>query len=66
MITSNTAQVGEATQLLIDVATPEGRASGLRMISAVKCSILLTLEQRLIVQRIVRSPEHSWVESTSA
>jgi mRNA interferase MazF len=52
MITSNTAHVGAATQLLIDVATAEGRASGLHFVSAVKCSMLFTLEQRLIVQRI--------------
>jgi mRNA interferase MazF len=56
MITTNMAQVGEATQLLIDVSTPEGRASGLHQISAVKCSMLFTLEQRLIVQRIGTLP----------
>jgi mRNA interferase MazF len=56
MITSNTAHVGGATQLLIDIATPDGRASGLRLMSAVKCSMLFTLEQRLIVQRIGTLP----------
>jgi mRNA interferase MazF len=52
MITTRTSHVGEPTQLLIDVSTPEGRLSGLHQVSVVKCSIVFTLEQRLIVQRI--------------
>lgn len=44
-ITSNTSRVGEATQLLIDVATPDGAASGLLYDSAVRCERLHTISQ---------------------
>jgi mRNA interferase MazF len=52
MITSKTGQAAQSTQLLVDISTPEGKGSGLLHVSAVKCSMLFTLEQRLIVQRI--------------
>jgi len=52
MITSQTARVYEATQLLIDVSTPEGQRSGLRQDSAVICTNLFTIEKRLVLQRI--------------
>jgi mRNA interferase MazF len=29
-ITTNTSRIGEPTQVLVDLATPEGRASGLK------------------------------------
>jgi mRNA interferase MazF len=38
----------EKTQLLIEIATPEGKQSGLLADSAVKCERLHTLLQRLI------------------
>jgi mRNA interferase MazF len=44
-ITSNTARVHEATQLLIDLATPDGRASGLLHNSAVRCERLHSIAQ---------------------
>jgi mRNA interferase MazF len=52
MITTHTGHAGEPTQLLVDVSTPEGRVSGLHHQSVVKCSMLFTLEQRLVNQRI--------------
>ena len=49
MITGVTDRaVSEATQLLIDPATPEGRQSGLLHASAVKCEHLITLHRRFI------------------
>ena len=44
-ITSNTSRVHEATQLLIDVATPDGRGSGLLHDSAVRCERLHSIPQ---------------------
>lgn len=46
----------EATQLLIDIGTPEGRQSGLLQTSAVKCEHLATLDQQLIRRVIGRLP----------
>jgi mRNA interferase MazF len=42
-ITSNVTRVRESTQLLIDVATDEGAASGLLHNSAVRCERLHTI-----------------------
>ncbi|HEY7268868.1 MAG TPA: type II toxin-antitoxin system PemK/MazF family toxin, partial [Dehalococcoidia bacterium] len=44
-ITSNTLRVHEATQLLIEVATPDGAASGLLHDSAVRCERLHSIPQ---------------------
>jgi mRNA-degrading endonuclease toxin of MazEF toxin-antitoxin module len=44
-ITSNLAHVKEATQLLIDVSTPDGAASGLLHDSAVRCERLHSIPQ---------------------
>lgn len=55
MITSATQRVlTEPTQLLIDVATAEGRQSGLLHTSAVKCENLFTVEQQVILRTIGR------------
>ena len=51
--TTHRAQI-EATQLLIDITTPEGRLSGLLQNSAVKCEHLETVLQGDI-QRIIGS-----------
>ena len=49
MITSATDRAtSEPTQLLIEVSTSEGRASGLLRDSAVKCEHLVTLHQRFL------------------
>lgn len=42
----------EPTQLLIDISTPEGRATRLLHTSAVKCEHLITIDQRLIQRTI--------------
>jgi mRNA interferase MazF len=52
VITSNMAHTHEPTQLLIDVATPDGAASGLLHDSAVRCERLHTIPQTDI-RRIV-------------
>lgn len=52
MITSNTSRVHQATQLLIDISTPDGQLSGLHATSAVVCTNLFTIEKRLVSQRI--------------
>jgi mRNA-degrading endonuclease toxin of MazEF toxin-antitoxin module len=44
-ITSNTSRVHEATQLLIEVATPDGASSGLLHDSAVRCERLHSIPQ---------------------
>jgi mRNA-degrading endonuclease toxin of MazEF toxin-antitoxin module len=44
-ITSNTSRVHEATQLLIEVATPDGAVSGLLHDSAVRCERLHSIPQ---------------------
>jgi mRNA-degrading endonuclease toxin of MazEF toxin-antitoxin module len=44
-ITSNTSRVHEATQLLVDIGTPEGAASGLLHNSAVRCERLHSIMQ---------------------
>jgi mRNA interferase MazF len=44
-ITKNTSRVQEATQLLIELATPDGIASGLLHDSAVRCERLHSIPQ---------------------
>src|SRR5436189_380103 len=51
-ITSNTSRVHEATQLLLEVATPEGMASGLLHDSAVRCERLHSIPQ-VDVRRVI-------------
>ncbi len=45
-VTSNMSRVHEATQLLIDLATPDGAASGLLHNSAVRCERLHSIAQK--------------------
>jgi len=53
MITRTTSRSAtEPTQLLIDVTTPEGQATGFLHSSAVKCEHLITLHQKF-VQRVI-------------
>ena len=55
MITRTTLHATvEPTQLLINLATPEGQQTGLLHTSAVKCEHLITLHRNL-VQRVVGS-----------
>jgi len=45
VITTNLSRSHEATQVLIDVATPAGKQSGLLATSVVSCENLLTVRQ---------------------
>ena len=45
MISTNLARAGEPSHLLIDIATPEGRLSGLLHSSVVNCNTLTTIRQ---------------------
>ena len=42
----------ESTHLLVDITTPDGQASGLRVTSAVTCNNLFTVHQRHVIHRI--------------
>ena len=46
----------EPTQLLIDIGTPDGKATKLLHTSAVKCEHLITLEQSLVIRTIGQMP----------
>lgn len=50
----------EATQLSIDPATPQGQCTGLLAPSAVNCSNLFTIDQRLIRKQIGVLPAEWW------
>src|SRR5207245_8721525 len=52
-ITSNTSRIHEATQLLIELATPDGAASGLLHDSAVRCERLHSIPQAHVRRIIV-------------
>src|SRR5438105_11828695 len=55
LITRSTQRAAiEATQLLIDIATPDGQQSGLLHTSAVKCEHLITIHRKLI-RRVIGS-----------
>ncbi len=51
-ITSVTHRSGEPTQLLIEVATPDGQQSGLHWDSVVNCVNLFTVEKRKVIRKI--------------
>jgi mRNA interferase MazF len=53
MISRTLKHIGtDQTQLLIAIGTPEGKASGLKADSAVKCGKLFTVHESLIRKRI--------------
>lgn len=57
LITSTTHRASmEATQLLIDITTPDGQQAGLLHTSAIKCEHLITLHQRFVKRVIGRLP----------
>src|SRR5438876_1014178 len=57
MITRTTKLASlEPTQLLIDIATPDGKTTRLLHTSAVKCEHLITLHQNLIIKPIGQMP----------
>jgi len=51
-ITSSTRRAPEPTQLLILLAAPEGRQSGLRQDSVVNCVNLVTLHESKILRTL--------------
>lgn len=58
LITSSRVRfVGAATQLPIDISTSEGRATGLRLPSAVQCENLVTVDQSFVLRTIGRLPD---------
>lgn len=57
LITSSSQRfVGSPTQLTVDITTPDGKQTGLRINSIVQCENLVTLEQSLILRVIGRFP----------
>ena len=53
LITKNVRHVApDPTQLLIDIGTPDGKALGLNLSSAVKCGILFTVHEDLLLRGI--------------
>jgi mRNA interferase MazF len=56
MITSRTHRAHEPTQLLIDIATPEGKQTGLHRSSVVNCVNMFTVEQAKILHVIGTMP----------
>ena len=56
-ITGNVQRASEPTQVLIDVATSEGKQSGLQFDSAVNCVNLVTLDKNNVLRRIGRLPD---------
>lgn len=49
---SRSAHRASATQLLIDISTPDSSQTGLRQNSMIQCENLLTFDQRLIIAKI--------------
>jgi mRNA interferase MazF len=49
---SRSTHRASATQLFIDVSTPEGGGTGLRQDSMIQCENLLTYDQRLMIATI--------------
>lgn len=56
-ITTNLSRAAEPTQVLIDLSTPEGKASGLKQTSVVSCENILTVVQADILQVIGHLPD---------
>jgi mRNA interferase MazF len=56
MITSVTRRSMESTQLLVQIATPEGKLTGLRQDSVVNCVNLITIEKSRVLHVIGQLP----------
>src|SRR5437868_11764749 len=52
MVTSRTHRSAEPTQVLVDVATPDGQQTGLHRTSVVNCVNLFTVEQGKVLHKI--------------
>jgi mRNA-degrading endonuclease toxin of MazEF toxin-antitoxin module len=55
-ITSNLKHAGDPASFLIDVSTPEGKASGLIKNSVVSCLNIATIDEALIARKIGQLP----------
>jgi mRNA interferase MazF len=56
-VTRLTRRAPERTQLLVEIATPEGQPSGLRQDSVVNCVNILTLDKSIILRKLGRLPD---------
>jgi mRNA interferase MazF len=65
-ITRNIARVSEPTQVLIEVATPAGRQSGLLADSAVTCENLFTAGRQFVIRKIGRLPDELMTQVNDA
>ncbi len=64
-ITSNLTSVHQPDQLLIDIAAPDGQATGLSMNSAVRCNRLHTIPQS-DVRQVIGSLSSALMKSVDA
>ena len=53
---SRSTHRASATQLFIDITTPDGAGTGLRQNSMIQCENLLTYDQRLVIGKIGQLP----------
>lgn len=53
---SRSTHWASATQLFVDISTPEGRQTGLRQNSMIQCENLLTFDCRFIITKIGELP----------
>ena len=53
-ISTNTSRSAEATQVIVDPQSPEGKSSGLVSLSIVSCENLLTVDRSHIIKKIGR------------
>jgi len=53
---SRSTHRASATQLYVDIASPDGQQTGLRQNSMIHCENLLTYDQRLIITKIGALP----------
>jgi mRNA interferase MazF len=56
-ITGTTHRALEATQVLIDLSTPEGQQSGLQFDSVVNCVNLATLDKTKVLRKLGELPD---------
>jgi mRNA interferase MazF len=55
-LTSNLKHAADPASVLIDVATPDGKASGLTQNSIVSCVNLATIDENLVTKKIGQLP----------
>ena len=55
-ITSNLRHATDPASVLIDIATPDGKASGLLQTSVVSCMNLATIDESLVAKKVGQLP----------